>query len=193
MSEDKDTTSTEFTLTAPLSREEERKAKACARMRAYREANPEKVKATVKASRQKHKEKIAAHRKVYASENKENIAARRKPVSGRYDEANKEKIRERNRKGMRPIKREHGWDFAGTVLRKNMASRRMLTTRCLRNKITDVLSAKSPLDFGFGTQRPHVDHWHKTGEVRAIFCHDAIPSLAKRTTILRFSGRAFAR
>jgi len=66
------------------------KAKACrkAYQKAYREANKEKIKAYYQANQ----ERILTHKKAYREANKEKISLQRKASDRAYREANKEKI-----------------------------------------------------------------------------------------------------
>jgi hypothetical protein len=89
MSESKDTTSNEFTLTAtPLSKEEERKAKKAAYMRDWRKANPEKTKAIAKAWRDANLDKAKAQQKASYEAYREARLAKVKA----YREANRAKV-----------------------------------------------------------------------------------------------------
>lgn len=198
MSEDKDTTSNEFTLTAPsLSKEEERKAKACARSKAWREANPDKVKAMHKAWREKNKEKEAAKRKIYDADprNKERIAARKKEwhakkypekrehiaAQGRaWAAANKERVRYLGRVGK--VRRSYG--LTPDELSEMIGA---CEGRCPCCKV--------PFSEILGT-RPCVDHEHKNGRgresVRGILCHRCnllIGHAADDPKILRAAAR----
>lgn len=72
---------------------EANKEKIVERIKAYNEANKEKIAEQKKAYNEDNKEKIAAQNKAYHETNKEKIAERKKA----YNEANKEKIAERSK------------------------------------------------------------------------------------------------
>lgn len=66
---------------------EEQKARNRAKVKAWREANPEKMAAQKKAYREANREKMADYRKAYREANREKMAAQEKA----YREANSEK------------------------------------------------------------------------------------------------------
>jgi len=71
MSESNSTTADEFELTQPFSREKERKAKRAVYVKAWQEANKERIAAQHKARYEAKKESIAAQHKPHYEANKE--------------------------------------------------------------------------------------------------------------------------
>ena len=78
MSESNSTTPDEFELTQPLSREQERKAKRAVYVKAWQEANREKIAAQHKARYEAKKKSIAAQHKAHYEANKEQYCAGRR-------------------------------------------------------------------------------------------------------------------
>ena len=77
MSESNSTTPDEFELTQPLSREQKRKAKRAVYVKAWQEANREKIAAQHRARYEAKKESFAAQHKAHYEANKEYCAGRR--------------------------------------------------------------------------------------------------------------------
>ncbi len=71
MSESNSTTADEFELTQPFGREEDRKAKRAVYVKAWQEANRERIAAQHKARYEAKKESIAAQHKPHYEANKE--------------------------------------------------------------------------------------------------------------------------
>ena len=90
MSESNSTTQEQFALSAPPANlAEERRAKRLAYGKAWREANPGRIKALGKAYRDANKDELIAKRKAYRETNKEALNARMKV----YRDANKERFK----------------------------------------------------------------------------------------------------
>jgi len=195
MSESK-STSSEFQLTPrPISREEERKAKRAAYIKAWQEANKEKIAVQHKARYEAKKETIAAKHKDYYEANKQEHCAQKKI----YYEANKEKCAAANKAWREANKEKHeatkkayreankekldaykkAWREAHPEAhkvhgRKNHLQRKYgLTleqfTEMLRTCDGRCQCCKTPFSEIIG-QRPCIDHCHETGRVRGILC-----------------------
>jgi len=179
MADDQPITSDEngFTLEPPpLSREEERKARAKERMRALRaanKANPERQEAD------------RARAKLFYQANKERESAKRKERWKEYFEKNKEAIRAKDRVRNQIRRTEHpDQDKAYSKAYRERNPDRMLE-RHLKRKYNITLAQFQDLIRRSGNrcqccripfsrllrQRPNVDHCHATGKIRGILCN----------------------
>jgi hypothetical protein len=167
MSEEKDTTPSEFTLeSAPPSREEERKAKDRTYSMEYYHANRKIVLAKLKADREANPGKYAAKDKAYREADPEKYSARDKA----WREANPEKRATRNK----------AWREANKARVKAGKLRRKygLTAEAYFAMVASCNGrcpcCKAPFSMIIG-QQPCVDHDHKQGRVReavrGIICH----------------------
>ena len=117
------------------------KAKACrkAYQKAYREANKEKIKAYYQANQ----ERILTHKKAYREANKEKISLQRKASDRAYREANKEKIRADN-KAWYQKNREKKIAWALTYQRnKQKTDSTYRLTKSLRVRVRSALKGKN--------------------------------------------------
>ena len=166
MSQSNSTTPDEFELTQPLSREEERKGKRAVYVKAWQEANREKIAAQHKARYEAKKESIAAQHKAHYEANKEEYCARQKA----YYDANKEKY-----EAYKKAWREANPDRHKLHGRKNHLQRKYGLTldqfaEMLRGCDNRCQCCKTPFSEILNEQ-PRVDHCHSTGMVRGILCH----------------------
>jgi Recombination endonuclease VII len=155
MSDDKNTTSIEFTLTAPtMSREEERKAKRRAWEKAYHEANKERHAAYKRAWTKVNKQSVRATKKAYYQANKEMILAKDKARFAANPEKYKQALA--NHKAWYQVNKGRPYgltasEYAGMVRACNGRC------PCCKTPFSEILGK---------LQQPCVDHDHKLGKVR---------------------------
>ncbi len=182
MSEDKDNTSSEFSLTSPpVNLADERKAKKAAENKAWREANKEYLEAynakrrkrraeITQAYRERHPERIkeyhektkaqrAAYGKEYYAGYKPRIDARNRAHYAEHKEA----IRARQRAAYDPVKQK----FIG--LKSRYGITRQQYDAMLQQCKGRCEVCKAPFS-EITKDRPFVDHCHKTGKVRGLIC-----------------------
>jgi hypothetical protein len=170
--------------------------------KAYREANKEKIDEYFKAYRKANKEKIDEHNKTYYEANKEKIAT--------YREANKEKIAE-SHKAYREANREKRLEYnkayneankekKAEINSRRRARKRNAIPKFLRNcqeekqRLRDIYKLRAVLSVATGIIH-HVDHmWplsdggpHWSGNLQVITAYD---NLSKSTSVCKETKKA---
>lgn len=180
MSESNSTTQDHFVLTAPVSREEERKQNQKARSKRHYEQNREAILARQKAYGEANKEKRAAYQKTWYEANKEKHNVAQKA----WRERNKERLAAYQRARYQANRveidaRNKAWEEANPeavkAMRRSAAFRRKygLTVEAWEAMLAAQGSRCPGCGVAFGLFRgsePHVDHCHRTGAVRGLLC-----------------------
>lgn len=140
-----------------------------ARSAAYRRENPEKIRKSINKYRSKNKEKTAAQRRAWAARNQERLRENSKA----YRRKNGERIRARERER---YKREKQKRLDAWLASQYKITRAEFDELLLQQ---DHACAICKSIYPQGRGGFHVDHDHKTGQVRGLLCHNCNTGLGK--------------